>query len=349
MNKPPIKILIFLITFNLFSQNTDTVSIPDNVIRPMLELHVKINEPVELFPLIKSDDLETLNFNLIKSSALEIEKNLELVFIEYYSESKAAWSKKDFTDYFEVKSMIKERSLLDYYHINFDIDTTKNQSILNSEPLFESGISFIGSDSHTEFVRQIIPKNNDSINHFGNLPVKIKYLIDFDTIKLSKKDIGKEFKIAEEEYRLDNIINGNIHIRSLDSSNELEKLEISRYIAYKDQKIVHLPHQNRFPLSFNILKTSSIFLNDSLVQLPHNDYQKYLKNIKFAKNEVFVDQIILDTEVDFDEIHILLPKYHFLNKELKSRIEKENIDNLKIVRHSSQIKTPTPKNQPLNN
>lgn len=347
MKELPIKILIFLITFNLFSQ--DTVSIPDNVIRPMLGLHEKINEPVDLFSLIKSDDLETLSFDLIKSSAFEIEKNLELVFIEYYSESKADRRKKDFTNHFEVKSMTKEKSFLNYHQINFEIDTTKNQSILNSEPLFESGISFRGSDSHTEIVREIIPKNNDSINHFGNLPVKIKYLIAYDTIKLSKKDIGKEFKIAEEEYRLNNILNGKIYIRSLDSSNEIEKLEISRYIAYKDQKIVHLPNRNRFPSSFNILKTSSIFLNDSLVKLPHNDYQKYLKNVKFTKNEVFVDQIILDTEVDFDEIHILLPKYHFLNKELKSRIEKENIDDLEIVRHSFQIKSPTHKTQPVNN
>ncbi|QYA24526.1 hypothetical protein G3I01_03050 [Gramella sp. MT6] len=248
MQKFRITVLTIFLTLNLFSQ--DTIGIPDNTIKSLIKFQDELNEPVKQFPLVKLDSLKILSFENIKSLTHEIEKELELVFVKYYSESKGDWSKKDFTNHFNVKSRIKNKSGLDYYHINFEIDTSKNQSILNNKPIFESCISFLGSGSHTEIVKEIIPKKNDSINHFGNLPVNIKYLTAYDTIKLSKNDIGNKFKIEGQEYKLENIINGNIYIRSLDSSNDLKQLENSRYITYKNQKIVHLPEQNNFPYVF---------------------------------------------------------------------------------------------------
>lgn len=348
MQKFKITFLIIFLTLNLFSQ--DTIGIPDNTIKSLIQFQVELNEPVKQFPLVKSDSLKILNFEDIKLLTLEIEKELELVYIKYYSETKAGWSKKDFTNHFNVKSKIKNNSGLDYYHINFEIDTTKNQSILNNEPILESGISLLGSESHTEIVQNIIPEKNDSVNHFGNLPVKIKYLTAYDTIKLSKNDIGNKFKIGVEEYKLQSIRNGNIYIRSLDSSNDLENLENSRYISYKNQKIVHLPEQNNFPIRFQKqLKMLSIILNDSLIQLPRKEYENYLKNLKLEKNKLFVDLLILDTKVDFDKIYILIPKYDFLSKELKGRIVEKNVDNIEIVRHSFPVQKDEIKGQTINN
>ncbi|QYA24525.1 hypothetical protein G3I01_03045 [Gramella sp. MT6] len=93
----------------------------------------------------------------------------------------------------------------------------------------------------------------------------------------------------------------------------------------------------------------SIILNDSLIQLLRKDYENYLNNLKFEKNKLFVDLLILDTKVDFDKIHILIPKYDSLSKELKGRIIEKNVDNIEIVRHLFPVKQDEIKGQPVNN
>ncbi|KAB1068114.1 hypothetical protein F6U93_08235 [Tamlana haliotis] len=348
MKKLRITVLAIFFSINLFSQ--DTIGVPNDGINYFSKLQSELNEPAKQFPIIKLDSLKGIDFEMIKSSALEIEKKLDLVFIKYYSENNVDWNKKDYTNHFEVKSKIKEQIPFSFDYINFEIDSLKNQTILTNEPCFKSGTSIRRNNAHTTIAREIIPENYDSINYHGNFPVKINYLIAYDTIKLSKKDIGKEFKVAEEKYRLDNFFNGNVYIRSLDASNKLDKVKNWRYITYKNQKVVHLPEQNNFPLRFQKeLKTSSVILNDSLIQLPLNTYKNYLKNLKVDKNKVFSDQLILATKVEFDEIYILFPNYNYLNKQLKeSRIEKINVDKLHKIQLTPD-KTNKMKTQPIDN
>ena len=336
MQKLILTIVTVLFSINFYSQ--DTIDVPNKAIEPLLKIHTQLNEPVKPFPLIKSDSLNFLSFEKLKSLALELEKKLELIFIEYYSESGQEWNKKHFKNLFKVKGKIEDHSILDHYHLNLEVDTLKSQTILSSEPNFEPGINLGSYSDIISLSRKVIPKKNDSINPHGILQVKIKYLVGYDTINLNKNKFGKEFKIANDQYRFEGLLNGNIFIKSLNSTNDLEILENSRFIAYKDQRIVHLPQQNSFPLDYSErLKILSVLLNDSLIQIPKDNYRKYLKNLKFERSKQFFDLLILDTKVDFDNIQILIPKYDYLNKKLKGRIEKKNVDNIKIVRHSFSI------------
>lgn len=330
MNNIRIIFVLFLFTTNISAQ--DTISFPKEMIPHFQELKSQLNQPLAHFPFTRSFESSTKDFEVIQSIAKEVKDSLELMYIEYFSESNAPWDPIDFQDHFLISSSVNNHPLLDYNRIKLEIDTIKRTSIYEEEKvILESGNNFSQNSDQITLYKKIIPPTKDIINKEGNLTAAILYLTGYDTIRLNKKSIGSEFIIKDVHYNLENISNGNIYLKVLDPpmTTTAEKFQ---YVALKDNRIIHNNSSQEGPWDFkNRIQTYSGFLNDSLAKLSTVEYEEYLNKSTFLKSDLQTDLFILTTGLDFDEILLLVPTFDYFTKELQGKISKENVDDLSIV------------------
>jgi hypothetical protein len=330
MNNIRIIFVLFLFTTKISAQ--DTIRFPKEMIPPFQELKSQLNQPLSHFPFTSSFESTTNDFEVIESFAKEVQDSLELTYIEYFSETNAPWDPIDFQDHFLISSSVNNHPLIDHNRIKLEIDTTKKSSIYEEEKvILESGIYFSHESDQIALYRKIIPPTKVIINKEGSLTAAIKYLTVYDTIRLNKKSIGSEFRIADANYNLEGISNGNIYLKVLDPpmTATAEKFQ---YVALRDNRIIHNNSSLEGPWEFkNVIHTYSGFLNDSLAKLSTVEYEEYLNKSTFLKSDLQSDLLILATGLDFDEILLLLPTFDYFTKELQGKISKENVDDLTLV------------------
>jgi hypothetical protein len=319
----------------------DTIEFPQQMVPDFLQMKASLAEPTIKFPIIENNQPQfDQNFKEIKSIAYKIKDSLQLNYIEYYSEKNSKWdSINDFKNYFSVNSNFLSHINISQNELNFEIDTINNSTIfLRQLPKFESGINFFYGKNNVTAERTIKTDSTHQIDKLGTINVKIKYLAAYDTLILNKNHIEQDFQIGKSNFRLKNILNGDLYITPLDSILHDDILKNLKFVALRENKIIHETKQQSSLGNFSSITSYSKFLNDRLTKLSKNEYEEYLRNLQLYKNDIKTDLIVLMTNLDYDEIILLLPKFDILSTEIKSSIKKQNIDNLEIVRISVPLK-----------
>jgi len=331
-----ILILIIIVNYSTICAQ-DTIEFPQQMVPHFLQLKARLAEPTIKFPIIENNQPHfNENFKEIKSNAYKIKDSLQLNYIEYYSEQKNEWeSINDFKNHFSVNSNFLSDINISQNELNFEIDTLNNSTIfLRQLPKFENGIDF-GYDKNNVTAKKTIKiDSTHQIDKLGTINVIIKYLTAYDTLILNKNYIEQDFQIGKGKFRLKNILNGDLYITPLNSIPDYDLLQNLKFIALRENKIIFESKQQSSLGNFGSMTTYSKFLNDGLTMLSVIEYEEYLRNLQLSKNDIKTDLIILMTNLDFDEIILLLPKFDDLNTELKSSIKRQNIDNFEMVRNS---------------
>ena len=331
----------------------DSLELPKYSIPHFITIKNEINKPASIFPIIGEKELhQKKDFEIIKSTAERIPDSLKLEYIEYSSESDPTWeSEENFKNHFVVNADFEPYGNSDYSELNFVLDETNTATILSDKRAeFERGVSISSESGNViSLSKRIVPNTSSQVNLSGKLFVSVKYLTGYDTIIIDKSRIGQNSISNHHNLHLQKIANGDLYFKN-DNGLELKDLEEFKYIAYNDDgDIIHEPNQDVAPSRFSgTTAISSLFLNEETLMMTDDEYRAYLNNLKFSKSNLTADFVVLMTDLDFDKIILLYPKFGFTPpKELEVQVKRKNKDDIQLIKHEFSIEPETKKEKRL--